>query len=204
MYPNRLIPIANYVNKGQVAPTETHVIPSTETYPSVKLAYIPQGRVVNNSGIVVPSSISVKSVGGTVFSEVFDRQSLVAKTFFADPLQKTIYFSKEDAGLVVLIDYLTRGDIIDASIINTIQNDLRQLECIRVGQIQLVDGEGVVDFSASVPEPISNMYVIATTSYGTVPSYEVDVESKTVTFGGEDTEYVNYLIFLDLNVPTER
>ena len=198
MYPNSLISIANYVNKGEIAPTETHTIPSVGTYPSITLTYIPQGRTVNNLGVTIPSSISIKSAGGTVFSEVFDQQSLVTKTFYADPLNKTIYFNAADYGLSVSVDYLTRGDIIDASIINTIQNDLRQVECIRAGQIQLAGGTGIVNLSAAIPVAISAMYPIATTSVGTVPTYSVNTGAKTVTFTGAGTEYVNYIIYIVL------
>lgn len=198
MYPANLINAADYVNKGKVAPTESHVIPNTAPYPVVTLKYIPQGRTVNASGITIPSSISIKSSGGTVFSEVFDQQSLTAKTFYADPLNKAIYFSAADSGLIVSIDYLTRGDIIDADIINNIQNDLRSLEMFKAGKLTLTSGTGTVNLSSylpATPNP-SDMIVVATTSLGTVPTYTVNTSAKTVTFTGSGSETVNYIIYV--------
>ena len=198
MYPTSLISAADYVNKGEVAPTESHTIPSVGTYPVITLTYIPQGRTVTSLGVTIPSSISIKSSGGTVFSEVFDQQSLTAKTFYADPLNKAIYFSAADSGLVVSVDYLTRGDIIDADIVNNIQNDLRSLEMFKAGKLALEGGTGVVNLSSylpATPNP-TDMVVVATTSLGAVPTHTVNTSAKTVTFTGVGTETVNYIIYV--------
>lgn len=198
MYPNDLIPKADFVNKGGVAPTESHTIPSGPS-PKIILKYIPQGRTVNEAGIVIPSSISIKSVGGNIFTEVFDMVSLVAKTFYADPLSKTIYFSSADSGTVISVDYLTRGDIIDASIVNTIQNHLRSVECIQIGRVQLnVNGSAEVDFSSKIDAEIADMYVIAITSNNKVPTYTVNASEKKVIFTGDPSENVSYVIYLVL------
>ena len=202
-YPTTLIPIADYINKGVSQTSESHTITFSSSYYTVTLNYIPQGRFTNTNGVVIPSSITVMA-GSTSYAEVSEASLLVTNTFYADSTAKKLYFHSSNNNTGVLVTYLTRGDIVDASIVNTIQNDVRALERFIAGTATASGASLVVNltnYTAGIT--ITSIVVIANTNQGAVPAYTLSNANKTITFTtANNTDTVNYILYINPVNPT--
>lgn len=208
-FPTDIIAVPNYIDKGTTVTTTGVSLTTTGAdYNTCTLAYRARGRVTQADGTVFASSISVKR-GGDVFTEVFALPVPNGKYFFHQEdlvtETSTLYFNKAQVDPVDVV-FETRGSIIKAATINTIQTDLRTVETILGGTSGVkAMYPGTVDLNAApatiaIPYTgvITNIVPLAITNTGAALTTTVNltapcsVEFDTVA----QNETVYYLILI--------